>query len=189
MLKHSRTAFISAAAVSGLILTAPSAHAAVVDQGTDLIKDRFSFTCDRGTPDLSDDFTVVETTVGEVTYRLKARGEGEFVYFTGRGATAATYSVVGTDVTWTATSRWLEKDLRILSVDGPFVTLLVGTSFHFDVFNPDGQPDASNDGRNEFTLIVDTTNPEEAEFGETTKFVGRFGAVSACDDAVRFASL
>jgi hypothetical protein len=188
MSKQSRTAFTGAIAVAGLVLATPTAHAAVIEQGTDLIDETFSFTCDRGTSDESDDFTVEETTIGEVTYRLNARGKGEFLYFSGRGQTAATYSVVGTDVQWTATSRWLEKDLRILSVDGPFVTLLVGSSFHFDVFGPDGLPDASNDGRNEFTLIVDTTT-WEAEFGEGTKFVGRIGAVSACADAVRFASM
>jgi hypothetical protein len=128
------------------------------------------------------------TTVGEVTYRLKARGKNEFLYFTGRGAAAATYSVVGMDVSWTTTSRWLEKDLRILSVDGPFVTLLVGSSFHFDVFGPDGQRDASNDGRSEWTLIVDTRT-WEGTVDENTKFVGRIGAADACSDAARFASM
>lgn len=189
MSKHSRTTFISAAAVAGLILTAPSAGAAVVEDGIDPINEMFSFTCDAGTPSIpSDDFTVNGTNVGEVVYRLKARGKREFLYFTGRGATAATYSVAGTDVTWTTTSRWLEKDLRILSVDGPMLTLLVGSSFHFDVFGPDGQRDASNDGRSEWTLIVDTRT-WEGTVDENTKFVGRIGAGDACSDAARFASI
>lgn len=191
-LRPRRSALVSAGALALLAMAGAPADAAVVARGVDVIDETFTNTCDGGTPDdPGDDLAIIEHTTGTVAYRFATR-QGELVFGTFRGNLAATLTNPDTGRSWSSTDRFLERDVRVLAVDGDVVTMLVRTVFQFTVFDEDGNRDSANRGLREFTLFIDTNgtpgdpSDDESEFGELLRDYGPRGVGDFCVDAERF---
>lgn len=179
-------AAVTAAAALGVV--GPAAHAAILEEGGDTWDESFPFTCDYGTADTADDIDIVLGFRGSDSWRLKSRGPANPLtigFFMGRGAERVTVTVPDAGITWYADQSWLEKDLRIVSVDGPLVTIDVGRNWHVDVVDPAGAPHGSSDYRSEFRVVVDTRTGEGEYLGED-KAAGRIATTNACEDARLF---
>jgi hypothetical protein len=131
---RNRASLTLATAVASMALIAPAVQAAPpITLDPEVWDDFYSFTCDAGTADPSDDFTATEHHVGQLLVTLKNRKPVEgFSFFTGRGLDEGAYTASfpdGTEVAWSGRNEWIEKDRRILSVEGNIATGLVGTTF------------------------------------------------------------
>jgi hypothetical protein len=196
MPKRNPRAFALVTAVVSVALFAPAAQATPpTTYPPEIHNDYYDFTCDAGTPaDPSDDFTAQEHHTGEGALTLKSRRSApQGVDFgTFRGYDDGTYTATwpnGTSVIWSSRDDFIEKDRRIVSIDGDMATVLVGTTFHSDLFAPDGTLDNSNVGMFQFTVKVNLTTGE-GDFYEVVRDVGHRGARGTlCGDAMRFAGL
>lgn len=192
MLNRNRGALTLATAVASMALIAPTAQAAPpITLDPEVWDDFFSFTCDAGTGDSSGDFTATEHHVGQSLVTLKNRKPVEGFWFgTVRGWDEGTYEASfpdGTRVSWSGRNEWIEKDRRILSVEGTIATVLIGTTFHSTMYAPDGSVDGKNNGMFQFTFEIDLATGE-GNFGEAIKDVGHRGSTGTlCGDAERFA--
>jgi len=182
-----RTAAVATAAAA-MSLSGPAAHAAVIETGTDVIKEDIPITCDYGTPDESDDIDILLKVRGTQNYTLKTRGPDEFVYFKGQGTQRISVSIPGTGIDWYADESWVEHDLRVVSQDGTRFTIEVGRNNHVRVVDPDGNPykAGNTDSRVEWTMVVNTAGGDDEFLGQD-KLVGRIGT-NACEDARTFTS-
>jgi hypothetical protein len=195
MIKRSSRVLALASAAAGVLLLAPPASAAPpVTFPPETHDDTFVFTCDAGTPDdVTDDFTAVEHHVGggELTVKYRPSAPADFAFATFRGFDDGTYTATwpgGRTVVWTSHTDSVEKDRRILSVEGDVATLLVGTTFNSVIYAPDGTRDSANVGQAKITVTIDLTTGE-GNFDQVIKQAGHRGVGTLCGDAMRFAGL
>jgi len=178
-----------AAAIAAVMLggawVAPPAGAAIIERFSDMYEDSFVTSCDLGTEDPADDVVVESTVQGSFSGTLRTRQPDGAVYGTSTGEERVVHTNAETGRSWMTEFRWRDRDLRLLGVEGDVYTYLVGATFHFVVYTPDGRVDSRNDGRSEFVLTYDAATGE-GDFVEGRKLVGRFGAGDLCEDAVRF---
>lgn len=184
MFTHTRRALAISAAAT--ILTAPAAHAQVIEQFTEPLTFSGHGDCDNG-------FAIDMNEVGEQTVVVKQRGKNLFQFVTVRGGSTATYVAddgAGRHVEWHWVNRFQYKDQRIISVQGNLTTLLIGVTQHFDVHDPSDRRDSGFDRRVEWQITIDTTTGDVVDETDWTKNVGHYSiAGSACLDAARFSTM
>ena len=147
--------------------------------------DLYVVECGTETEDPSDDITVESRVVGsmEVTVR-EHRADGVF-YFTGSGHELQTFTNVDTGRSWTGERDWLDKDVRLISLDGDVATIQIASVDHFVVYDDEGVRVSRNDGRFSFVVEVDLSTGEVlSEYDH--RLAGRFGVGDFCADAQRF---
>jgi hypothetical protein len=174
-----------AAVMLGGAWGAPPAGAAIVERFSDTYEDSFVTSCDLGTGDPLDDVVVEAAVQGSFSGKLRTRQPDGAVYGTSAGEERVVLTNTETGRSWMTEFRWRDGDLRLLGVEGDVYTYLVGATFHFVVYAPDGRVDSRDDGRLEFVVAYDAAT-DEGDFVEGRKLVGRFGVGDLCEDAVRF---
>lgn len=181
-----RTQRALAIGAAATILTAPAAHAQVIDRITEPISFSGQEECDNG-------FAIDTNGAGEQTVVVKQRGKNLFEFVTVRGgwtATAVADDNAGRHVEWDAVNTFQVKDQRIVSVHDNLTTLLIGVTQHLDVYDPAGRRDSGFDRRVEWQVTIDTTTGAVVDETDWLKNVGHYSiADSACEDAARFSTM
>ncbi|MBC7290518.1 MAG: hypothetical protein H5T83_04150, partial [Actinotalea sp.] len=142
-------------------------------------------TCGDDTEDPADDITITSRFVGRFEITLRQRAPGAPLVFTGRGHEVSTYTNTETGRSWTGVFSWLDKDIKVLSLDEEFATLRIATVFHFVIFDEGGRRDSRNDGRFSSVVVVDLSTDEVVDEYDF-RVVGRGGVGDFCADAQRF---
>jgi len=141
--------------------------------------------CNGGTADTSDDITIETRLVGSMDFVLRERGNTGMYYMSIHGQEDGTNTNVDNGLYWTSTNTWHEKDLDVSEDEDGILTLRIGTSFVFKVFDGAGIPAAVNAGRAEFTVVYDPETDTELSF-TVTKEVGARTTASFCQDAFSY---
>ena len=107
------------------------------------------------------------------------------------GHITSTYTNLTTGLSWSGETHWLEKDQRILEVDGNRQLYLRANTTHSLIQAPDGSVVARGNNRFEFTVSIDTKGTPDTEddvdqFIEVVKAAGRSTIGDFCEDALRF---
>lgn len=181
MRRNTRRLVAAGAGAALLTLAAPAAQARTVDAFTESFDETYLFTCEFDPETDEDDIDLSGHVTGVISVVLRERERGGPLYATASGHRTEVVTNTDTDVSWTVTARWNEKDLRVLSVDENSTTYLVGMIVHGTVFTPDGAVHSRGNARAEFILEVDDKG--NGTFVENTKVVGQLGT-DLCDDAL-----
>ena len=171
------------------------ANAAVVASDTFEIDDTFSVgTCE------GPDGTVYEMEqhdLGEAWFHDQFRGPAaqfryDEVWFGIEGGhVTSTYTNLTTGLSWSGETHWLEKDQRILEVDGNRQLYLRANTTHSLIQAPDGSVVARGNNRFEYTVRIDTkgtpdTEDDVSQFVEVVKAAGRSTIGDFCEDALMY---
>ena len=188
-MRTTRLVRTSVAAVAGLAVALVAGTPAQAVPASETFQetwdDSFTNVCDLGTADTSDDITIESHFVGSADFVIRERGTSGIDYVTVDGQEASTYTNVDTGIAWTGTNRWHEKDLQITEDEDGILTIRFGSSYHFQVFSPDGIPGGVDTGRFEAVVVYDPATDTEISFTET-KSVGGQTLMEFCEDAVRY---
>lgn len=163
----------------------PASATQVSETWQDAWDETFVDVCGAGTADTADDVTVETHVAGTADFVLRERGTSGLYYLTVETHEASTYTNLDTDIAWTGDFRTHEKDLSVTADADGVLTIRVGVSYHFTVYDPEGRPGGVSNGRNEFVVVYDPATDTELSF-TFTKNVGGRTTSDFCEDAIRF---